>query len=120
MHEVGIAVGLVETISEQALARGITRVAAVHIRVGAMAGVVKDALLFAWDVAAADTVAEGAILKIEDVPLVVYCSTCKTERILAGIPNFQCPVCLSPTPEIRRGRELELIAVEVPDEVPSC
>ncbi|MDQ6824796.1 MAG: hydrogenase maturation nickel metallochaperone HypA [Candidatus Eremiobacteraeota bacterium] len=113
MHEISIAVDLIESVSKQAEARGIDRVQAVRIRVGALTGVVKDSLLFAWDVATAGTLVEGAALKIDDVPLVVYCPVCRTERILKGIPTFECPECGTPTPEIRRGRELELIGVEV-------
>ncbi len=113
MHEISIAVDLIESVSKQAEARGIDHVHAVRIRVGALTGVVKDSLLFAWDVAAAGTLVEGAVLKIDDVPLVVYCAVCRTERILNGIPTFECPECGTPTPEIRRGRELELIGVEV-------
>lgn len=114
MHEIGIAVGLVDTISKQAQASGIGRVHAVRVRIGSFTGVVKDSLLFAWDLASAGTVVEGAALKIDDVPLVVYCSTCRMEHVLTGIPAFECPACGTPTPEIRSGRELELVGVEVP------
>ncbi|MDQ6826667.1 MAG: hydrogenase maturation nickel metallochaperone HypA [Candidatus Eremiobacteraeota bacterium] len=116
MHEVSIALSLVDGLTEQAAQRGVRKIEAVHVRIGSMAGVVKDSLLFAWELVCADTVAAGSRLVIEDVPLVVYCTTCQNERTLHGIPDFQCPVCGKPTPEIVRGRELQVVAMEVPNE----
>jgi hydrogenase nickel incorporation protein HypA/HybF len=117
MHEVSIALSLVEGVSEQASARGIERVVAVHVRIGVMAGVVKDALLFAWDLAAEGTIAEGSRLVVETVPLVVWCPRCSCEREISGGFALQCPVCNTLAPEIRQGREMALVGVEVPDAV---
>jgi hydrogenase nickel incorporation protein HypA/HybF len=48
MHELGIAVDIAELAAEEAARVGATNIAAVHVRVGALSGVVKDSLLFAW------------------------------------------------------------------------
>jgi len=45
MHELSIAMGIVEAATEEAQKRGV-QVSAVHLRLGALSGVVKDALLF--------------------------------------------------------------------------
>jgi hydrogenase nickel incorporation protein HypA/HybF len=45
MHELGIAVEIAEMAAESA---GKQRVRGVFVRVGALSGVVKEALLFAW------------------------------------------------------------------------
>ncbi len=120
MHEVSIALSLVEGVTEHAAQRGATHIDAVHVRIGAMAGVVKDSLLFAWELVSADSVAAGSRLVIEDVPLVVYCSTCQDEKTLLGIPDFHCPVCGTSTPEILRGRELQMVALEIRDDENNC
>ena len=98
--------------SEKAEALGDVRVEALHVRLGAWSGVVKDALLFSFDLAAEGTTIGGARLEIEEVPLVVRCPTCAAERELPSV-ELRCPVCASPTPEIVRGRELELVSLEV-------
>jgi hydrogenase nickel incorporation protein HypA/HybF len=103
---------LVELASEKAVTLAGQRVDAVHVRVGALSGVVKDALLFSFEVAAAGTPISGARLVIEVVPLVVRCASCAEERELEGFP-LACPVCGSPTPDVVRGRELDLVALEV-------
>ena len=86
---------------------------ALHLRLGPLSGVVREALLFSFDLAAEGTPIEGARLEIEEVPVVVFCPACGEERPLPGIQSFQCPVCGTPTPDVVRGRELELATMEV-------
>lgn len=119
MHEVSIAVSLVEELSERAAAENVDKITTVHVRIGAMAGVVKDALHFAWDLATEGTVVQGARLLIEDVPLVVFCPRCDAPKTIAGPPVLACPDCAAPTPTIVRGRELQLISMEVLDAAPA-
>src|SRR5690242_17188302 len=84
MHELSIAIAIVEQATEVAEQRGGARVLAVHIRVGAMSGVVKDALEFAWETACEGTTIAGAKLIVEDVPVVMRCPQCGTERAVVS------------------------------------
>src|SRR5262245_36129222 len=92
MHELSIAVSLIEMASEEAERLGV-QVEALHLRLGALSGVVREALLFSFDLAAEGTAIAGARLEIEDVPVVVYCPACREERLLPGLQSFLCPVC---------------------------
>jgi hydrogenase nickel incorporation protein HypA/HybF len=112
VHELSIAVSLVETACEKAASLGDVRVEALHLRLGALSGVVREALLFSFDVAAEGTPLAGARLEITDVPLTVLCPSCSEERELPGFP-LVCPTCETPTPQVVRGRDLELTALEV-------
>jgi hydrogenase nickel incorporation protein HypA/HybF len=114
MHELSIAMGIVEAALEEADRRGV-RVRAVHLRLGGLSGVVKDALLFSYDVACQDTALEGSTLIVEDVPVVVYCAPCGQERLLKSVQSFTCPECGTPTMDVRQGKELEVFALEVDD-----
>jgi hydrogenase nickel incorporation protein HypA/HybF len=64
MHELSIAASIVEIASEEAERQG-GRVDVVHLKVGALTGVVRDALLFSWDLACEETPVAGAKLQIE-------------------------------------------------------
>jgi hydrogenase nickel incorporation protein HypA/HybF len=66
MHELSIAVSIVEVASEEAERLRAKRVEAVHLKVGTLSGVVKDALLFAWQVASENSGVAGSRLAIED------------------------------------------------------
>ena len=115
MHELSVALSLLEGVSEAAARQGIERVFAVRVRVGALSGIACDALRFSWDLAAAETVAAGSELKIEVVPLVVFCEQCRTEQAPSPGSGLLCPRCNTAARDIVRGRELELVAMEVPE-----
>jgi hydrogenase nickel incorporation protein HypA/HybF len=66
MHELSIASALVELACEEAEHRGLQRIQAVHVRIGPLAGIVKEALLFSFDLAAAGTAIEGARLEVQE------------------------------------------------------
>jgi hydrogenase nickel incorporation protein HypA/HybF len=112
MHELSIAMSIVDTAQEEAERRGV-RVSAVHLRLGALAGVVKDALLFSYDMACQDTPLQGSRLVVEDLPVVVFCPHCQARRSLNSVQSFACPVCGAPTADILQGKELEVFALEV-------
>ncbi|HTW59288.1 MAG TPA: hydrogenase maturation nickel metallochaperone HypA [Terriglobales bacterium] len=114
MHELSIAMGIVDAALEEA-GRRRARVSAVHLRLGALSGVVKDALLFSYEVACQDTPLEGSRLIVEDIPVVVYCLPCCQERALKSLQSFRCPECGTPTMDVRRGKELEVFALEIED-----
>lgn len=113
MHELSIAMSMVEMATEEAARRGGVQVNAIHLKLGQLSGVVKDALLFSWEVACQDTPLAGARLLIEEVPVVVHCSDCEAERTLASPQSFTCPVCHALTPYIVQGKELEVVALEI-------
>lgn len=112
MHEFGIAEGLLGTVLDAAAKNGATRVDQVNLRIGALAGVVDEALTFAFEALAENTPAQGARLSIEAVPVTCYCSACDREF---DVPRFvyRCPSCQALSREVRRGRELHLVSVEV-------
>ncbi len=119
MHELSIAASLVESVEQAARQAGAQRVTQVFLRLGALSGVAKDALLFGYDVATAGTLLEGSRLTIEDVAVVVHCDDCRRDVTLPSIQDFRCPVCGRPCAQIVAGRELEItgIEVEVADDV---
>jgi hydrogenase nickel incorporation protein HypA/HybF len=112
MHELSIAIGIVEAAGEEAKQRNV-QVSAVHLRLGALSGVVKDALLFSYEVACQNTPLEGSRLLIEEVPVAVYCPQCKAKHVLESVQLFACPQCGAPTGDVLQGKELEVFALEV-------
>jgi hydrogenase nickel incorporation protein HypA/HybF len=119
MHELSIARSIVETISAAAAEAGAARVLTIRLQLGALAGVVEDALQFSFALVAADTAAEGATLEVVHQPVVIFCATCAAERELPNVQRFRCPVCDTPSGQLVRGRELELIGFEVVEEEPA-
>lgn len=104
--------GIVEAAADEAERRGV-KVNAVHLRLGALSGVVKDALLFSYEIACRDTPLAGSRLLVEDVPVAVFCSQCNQKRVLSSLQSFACPQCRTPTMNVVAGKELEVFALEV-------
>ena len=61
MHELSIAMSIVEMAREEAELRGVT-IDAVHVDLGPLSGVVAEALLFSYEIACNGTPLEGSRL----------------------------------------------------------
>jgi hydrogenase nickel incorporation protein HypA/HybF len=115
MHELSIAYSIIETVEEN-LPTENSQVKKVFVRIGKMSGVVKDALLFSFEIAAQDTKAEGSILEIEEVPVIIYCDKCNKNSELGNPPIFRCQNCGELTGNILQGKELELVSIEIDEQ----
>jgi hydrogenase nickel incorporation protein HypA/HybF len=115
MHELSIAMNIVDMAQEEAERRDVM-IDAVHLELGPLSGVVAEALLFSYEIACSGTRLEGSRLVIEEVPIEVYCPSCKQQRILPSMQWFCCPECGTPTADVIHGRELVVTALEVRDE----
>jgi hydrogenase nickel incorporation protein HypA/HybF len=112
MHELSIAMSIVEMAEEEAERHG-GRVAAVHLKLGKLSGVVKEALLSSYEMACEDTPLAGSRLMVEELPIIVYCTPCQAKRELSSAQWFCCPECGTPAAEVVQGRELEVVALEI-------
>jgi hydrogenase nickel incorporation protein HypA/HybF len=113
MHELSLALSMLDMAQEESDRRGGVKVLAVHLKVGRLAGVVPEALLSAFELAAENTPLAGSRLIIEEVPITVYCPRCEQPRTLPSMQWFCCPECDAPTAEVLKGRELEVTALEI-------
>ncbi|MDO4686863.1 MAG: hydrogenase maturation nickel metallochaperone HypA [Corynebacterium sp.] len=107
MHELGLLTGVAAAAKQAAGQRPILRVA---LRVGARSGVVEDALYAAWEI-----VGEGE-LTVELVPATVFCPSCAGEQEIDEYFALTCPVCGTPTADLRHGREFEIKYVDLANE----
>ncbi len=98
---------------EEAAKRSAVQVTAVHLKLGALSGVVKEALISAYEMAREDTPLQTARLVIEEIPIMVFCPTCQARRRVSSDQLFCCVECGTPTSEIVQGKELEVVALEI-------
>jgi hydrogenase nickel incorporation protein HypA/HybF len=112
MHEIGLMQRMVEVALDRAAGAGARHVQRMTVRVGAESGVVPEVIALAFDVATRGTIAEGAELQIEDVPLVCFCVACDMEFAPEDALH-ECPGCHRLGAQVRRGREFELASLEI-------
>ena len=109
MHEASIAMAIVEQAEQAARPHNVTRITEIEIDVGAMKQIVHEALLVAFEACAAGTLAEGAVVKINEIPPAAVCEECGKEFTpdLAGL-SFACPGCGKASATMVRGDEIVL------------
>lgn len=122
MHELSVALRIVEALDQEltselasadsAESHGLT-VSTVAIQVGALTGVVPEALQFSWGFATEGSILIGSKLDIQVVDAVGYCTQCEVEQTLTNLQSRRCPVCRTPIAQITGGNELEILSVEV-------
>jgi hydrogenase nickel incorporation protein HypA/HybF len=112
MHELSIAMSILDMAEEEA-GRRSAEVDAIYVKLGALSGVVKEALLSAYDLARTETTLETAQLVIEEVPVMIYCPRCQAPRGVPSIQQLSCSECDTPSAEILQGRELQVVALEL-------
>jgi len=108
-----IALSILEVAEEEAAKHGGAEVEAIHLKVGALAGVVKEALLSAYELACEKTPFERTRLVIEEVPIMMNCPTCAGERPVHSLQRLCCVDCEASASEIVHGRELQVTALEL-------
>jgi hydrogenase nickel incorporation protein HypA/HybF len=113
MHELSIAISMIDQIAEETESRGGLAVEAVHLKLGIFSGVDKEALLFAYELACEGSPLAGSRLVIESVPLVIYCDACQKNRTPPSVYELSCPDCGTPGQKIVTGREIEVASLEV-------
>lgn len=112
MHEVSIMEQTLEIALENVRSQGARQIHWLKMRIGEMSGVVPEALEFAFDVVTEGTIAQGAKLEIETVPVVCHCSNCGVEFQPPEL-FYECPQCGHLSSQIIAGKEIELTSLEV-------
>lgn len=112
MHEV--------SLMEQTLAIAVAQAERHHahcihrltLNVGRQSGVVPEALAFAFDVVAQNTIAAGAKLELINIPVTCRCDQCQAEF---HPPDwiYVCPQCGSLSHTVIDGKQLELASLEM-------
>lgn len=108
VHELAITQSVVDAVCERAAGRPVRSVV---VRVGVLTAVVADSMRFCFDLVTEGTVAEGALLEIDQPPGSARCRTCGVEFALADLIPL-CP-CGSADVRVTSGRELQIVSMKV-------
>ncbi|MDT8440079.1 MAG: hydrogenase maturation nickel metallochaperone HypA [Desulfuromonadales bacterium] len=112
MHELSLTQSLIEIAVEHARREGARAITAVTLEIGALSGVIPEAVEFAFEACSKGTLAEGALLRIEAVDGLGYCRDCDREWPMTNLTD-PCPQCGAFALEVRQGQEMTLIEMEI-------
>jgi hydrogenase nickel incorporation protein HypA/HybF len=113
MHEISIALSLLDLVEKQCREAGYQAIDSVRIKVGKAAGILPEAFSFALDVAKKETLARDAKFVIDWIPLGGVCNGCGDEFEMEESYVLACPKCASPSFRINKGYELEVVEMEL-------
>ncbi len=112
MHEFSLAIDLVDQLTEALARENATKVVSINVVIGAMSGVERVPFEFAFPQAAEGTALQGAVLNIQEVPLILKCSDCNQQTETDDLIMI-CPLCNSVSVEIVQGKEFLIKSMEV-------
>ncbi|MHB0957492.1 MAG: hydrogenase maturation nickel metallochaperone HypA [Pirellulaceae bacterium] len=115
MHELSIVQSLLEQVQAEVAQSGHAgRVVVLHLVVGRLSGVHADAIRFGFELLSPNSIANGAVLRIDEPRAQCHCHACSVEQDIEEIV-VACPACGSPEIVIRGGQELLLQSIELED-----
>jgi len=85
----------------------------IKVKIGRAAGVVPDSLQFAFEALKTGTIAEKAVLTIDEIPVSGICNSCGKNFTVEEAYVIQCPLCGSMSFKVETGRELNIVEMEV-------
>lgn len=112
MHEMSLALALMDLVAVQLTAAGATRATRLVLEIGALSHVDAHALRFALAAAAHGGPAEDAVLEILEPPGTGYCLECETS-VAVRARGAPCPNCGSTHLLAQGGEELRLKQMEI-------
>lgn len=113
MHELSIALSVLDLAADQARSLRGARITAIRLRVGPLSGVMPRALLGAFELARVGTDFADCRLIIDQTPAIIRCPNCRADRAVESIQNMACAICGTASADVVGGRELEVCAMEI-------
>ncbi len=112
MHELSIALSVLDIVRTAAADAGLSRITIVRLRIGSASGVQPEALRFAFDCSKTVTPAAVAALEIEEVPVGGHCDACDRDFTHPEAYVLACPLCGGTSFRVTAGDELNVLDIE--------
>ncbi len=122
MHELSLAVSIIETVLKAAKEYDANKVLEINLEIGDFTVVGEDRLRFALEIASKDTIAEEAKINIERTPGRIRCKKCGYEGESSPpteddplqhliMSSLKCPQCGDTHTEIIGGRQMGVVDI---------
>ena len=111
MHELVIVEGILEAVIPAVEKYEVERIETIRLKIGEMSGIVPSCINEYFEIAAKGTIAEGAKIEIERIPIRITCPDCGYEGVISK-GQYRCPACDGAGFRIISGREYYVDSVE--------
>jgi hydrogenase nickel incorporation protein HypA/HybF len=115
MHELPVMESILKIVLGHAGRHRVRKVVAIHLKVGELSDLMEDWMQRYFDYLSKETLAEGAVLKIQRIPVRFRCSGCHAEfgADIRQEKEIRCPECAAERPTLIAGREYFIENMEV-------
>ena len=111
MHELSIVEGILEAVIPEVQKYPVSRVLEIRLKIGEMAGIVPSCIDEYFRIASQGTIAEGARICIEKIPVRINCPDCGYDGPIS-LGKYKCPGCGGIRFKILSGKEYYVDSVE--------
>lgn len=113
MHETAIMDAVIRIVAQVAQENRLSEIRSFRIRIGALAGVVPEALQFAFEVMRRGTCVEHAQMELEMVPATFECENCGL-KIESHCFEYVCENCGGQLRLVDGNTEIRLLTINGP------
>jgi hydrogenase nickel incorporation protein HypA/HybF len=112
MHEMGIAQNILDIALGAAGKEGASKITRINLVAGELRGIVPMQLTFCFGLVAKDSIASGAYLNVEEMPVSGHCNDCDSDFSIKEY-EYVCPKCGSAKIQVTGGTELSIKDIEI-------
>lgn len=112
MHEMSLCEGVLQALETEAKKQGFNRVKRVILDIGVLSGVEIPALEFAFEVVMRGSLADQAVLEINELEAQAWCMVC-ADTVAVKARYDACPNCGSYQLQVSSGDEMRIKELEV-------
>ena len=114
MHELPVTEEILKIAVRHAEKNRAKRIIRIHLAIGDLSDLIDEWVQRYFDYLSKDSIADGAKLDIERVPITVLCEKCnKPFEVDKKEMDFHCPKCGEKGAELLKGREFTVKSIEI-------
>lgn len=99
-----IVEGILEAVIPEVEKHDVSRVTEIRLKIGELSGIVPACIEEYFGIASRGTIAEGAAIRIEKVPVRIRCGDCGYDGEISA-RRFRCPECNGTAFKVVSGNE---------------
>lgn len=115
MHELQVTERILQVALKHAAMNSVSKIVSIQLRIGELSDLENEWIQQYFDHLSKDTLAAGAVLRIERSPVVMRCDTCTHafQIDIKHIDKIVCPECEGDKCTLTSGREYYIKDMEV-------